>query len=145
LIPFSDQVLLRFVICDLNLPSLLEAAVDDLRIETYTASATAVPPWQPQAGPLASLGQGHPNPWQAGRGEARIDFGLRRGGAIALAVYDLAGRRVRTLAQGDYPAGEHALGWDGRDDAGRAVSAGVYFYRLQTGGEISARRLVLLR
>ncbi|MBM4116746.1 hypothetical protein FJ251_03255, partial [bacterium] len=47
LIPFTNQVQVRFQICDLNLPSLLEAAVDDFRLESYTPSSTGAPDWQP--------------------------------------------------------------------------------------------------
>jgi len=138
-------VQVRFQICDLNLPSLLEAAVDDFRLESYTPSSTGTPDWQPQAGPLALLARSHPNPWQPAGGEAQVAFTLARRTALSLAVYDLAGRAVRHLAAGEYPAGAHRLGWDGKDDAGRAVSAGVYFLRLAAGGEASAQRLVLLR
>ncbi|RKY59295.1 MAG: hypothetical protein DRP95_05200 [Candidatus Latescibacterota bacterium] len=61
-----------------------------------------------------------------------------------LAVYDVKGRKVRTIAEG-IPAGEYAISWDGRDDAGKPVASGVYIVRLRgrTGG--IARRLVLLR
>ena len=61
-----------------------------------------------------------------------------------LAVYDVKGRKVRTLAEG-IPAGEYAISWNGRDDAGKPAASGVYIVRLRghTGG--AARRLVLLR
>ncbi len=63
-----------------------------------------------------------------------------------LAVFDLRGRRVRTLAIGrPGPAGLSAVAWDGRDDQGRAVGAGVYLARLQTRDATASTKLVLVR
>ncbi len=67
------------------------------------------------------------------------------GGRVRLAVFDVAGRRVRVLYDGQTVAGRHALGWDGRDDAGRRLASGVYFARLSLGDEAHNRRLVLMR
>ena len=67
-------------------------------------------------------------------------------GTMALHVYDLTGQRIRDLWTGDKAAGDHALTWDGRDDAGQEVASGVYVYRLQTGdGSDVQRKLLLLR
>ena len=52
---------------------------------------------------------------------------------------------VRTLADGPYPAGIHVLRWDGRDDRGRELASGAYFYRLEADGAREARKLILLR
>ena len=48
---------------------------------------------------------------------------------------------VRAVVDGDYPAGNQDLAWDGRDDGGRAVADGVYLYRLEAGGEIRGLRV----
>ena len=66
-------------------------------------------------------------------------------GAASLGVYDGAGRLVRRLAVGPLGAGEHAIPWDGKDDAGRAAASGVYFVRLEGDGVRSTRKAVLLR
>jgi len=58
---------------------------------------------------------------------------------VRLEVFDLLGRRVATLAQGNYPAGFHAVTWDMRDAGGSAVRPGVYAYRL-VAGDFRARR-----
>jgi hypothetical protein len=90
------------------------------------------------------LGRAVPNPTRAG---ASIDFEIAREQSVTLALFDIAGRHVRTLADGAFAAGRHQVGWDGRDEAGRAVSSGVYFYRLRAASssvEISDR-LVLRR
>jgi flagellar hook assembly protein FlgD len=52
---------------------------------------------------------------------------------------------VRTLADGAYAPGEHALTWDGKDARGQQVSSGVYFYRLEAQGQSHSRSLVLVR
>jgi len=62
-----------------------------------------------------------------------------------LTVFDAAGRRVRTLVNGTLPAGRCEIIWDGRDDAGRAVSAGVYFVRLVSAGTSLTAKAVLVR
>jgi hypothetical protein len=83
-----------------------------------------------------------PNPsWR----EARIGFSLPRAGHARLAIYDLAGARVRTLLDGPAAAGPASATWDGRDARGGDVGAGVYFCRLEIGGEALSRRLVRMR
>lgn len=75
----------------------------------------------------------------------RIGFELSSSGPVELAVYDLRGRLVRRLARGLLPAQQHAVVWDGRDEAGRPVAGGAYLCRLRTSEGGSARRMVLLR
>ena len=65
-------------------------------------------------------------------------------GPVSLRVYDLAGRLVRTLADGRVPVGADSATWDGTDDRGRAVASGVYHYRLQQGSQAVTRKMVLL-
>ena len=60
-------------------------------------------------------------------------------------VYDVAGRRVATLAVGPHHAAAHRVRWDGRDDEGHVVAAGIYFVRLVTGEAHATRRIALLR
>jgi hypothetical protein len=83
-----------------------------------------------------------PNP---ARGATTLRFALPRAGAVRLTVYDAQGRCVRTLADGVRGAGEQAATWDLRDDAGRAVGAGLYFARLEHGREVRVRRIAATR
>jgi hypothetical protein len=83
-----------------------------------------------------------PNPF---RGAATIRFGLAHAGEVQLELFDLAGRRIRTLAQGPHAAGSHAVTWDGRDAGGQHVAAGVYFVRLVTPAATYQSRVVALR
>jgi hypothetical protein len=87
------------------------------------------------------LGTPSPNPFH---GRASLRFGLARAGAVRLELFDLAGRRVRTLADGLLPAGTHVATWDGRDRQGNAVGAGVYFVRLVTPARTFHARVVSL-
>jgi hypothetical protein len=93
--------------------------------------------------PRAGLQPASPNPF---RRDTRLRFGLSRAGAVRLEVFDLAGRRVRALLdERSLPAGTHAVTWDGRDQAGNPVQAGVYLCRIETGGRSESRRIVRLR
>jgi hypothetical protein len=95
------------------------------------------------AEPLAfALHQSVPNP---ARGGAIIGFALPRSGDVELALFGLRGERVRTLVSGMLPAGRRSVAWDGRDDHGRPVPSGVYFYRLVAGDRQAGRKLVLVR
>jgi flagellar hook assembly protein FlgD len=83
-----------------------------------------------------------PNPI-AGAGTIR--FALGASGPARLALYDAAGRRVRTLVEGPLAAGQHTIGWDGRDDRGAQVASGVYFARLNAGRTELCSKVVLMR
>jgi flagellar hook assembly protein FlgD len=87
------------------------------------------------------LHQNAPNPF---RPATTIRFDLPRRGPVSLRVYDVAGRLVRSLVDGSpLEAGRHEAVWDGRNESGRSVGAGLYFYRLQAGSLSETRRMVL--
>lgn len=88
------------------------------------------------------LGQNHPNPFSS---RTAVSYQLARPAWVSLAVYNLLGQKVRTLAEGEQGAGRYTADWDGRDQAGRAAGSGVYFLRLEAGGEAFSRRMLLLR
>jgi len=69
----------------------------------------------------------YPNPFNP---VTMLRFALDAERRVELAVHDARGRRLRRLAAGTWPAGEHALVWDGRDERGRELPSGVYFARL---------------
>jgi hypothetical protein len=66
-------------------------------------------------------------------------------GGATVAVFDLQGRRIATLADGEGRAGRYQLSWDGRDSSGREVAAGVYFVRLESASRQETRKITLLR
>ena len=61
-----------------------------------------------------------------------------------VAIYNVLGQPVRQVWNGALAAGEHRLGWDGRDEQGQPVAAGVYLYRLQVGEQTRIRKMVKL-
>jgi len=67
------------------------------------------------------------------------------GGEVRVAVYDVTGRWVATLADGRYDAGTHVVEWDGRDGAGQPAVSGVYFCRLEAPGFDASRKMVMLK
>lgn len=106
----------------------------------YTAASSVGVPSTPAL--TFDLGATVPNP---ASNLTRIPFTLAKAGPVRLGIYGLRGERVRTLVDGDRPAGLNAVNWDGRDDHGRAVGAGAYFCRLEGFGQARLRPLVWLR
>ncbi|HOX24864.1 MAG TPA: C25 family cysteine peptidase [Candidatus Krumholzibacteria bacterium] len=89
-----------------------------------------------------TLAQNRPNPFNP---LTRIDFALPAAGPVELAIYDLTGRRVAVLVEGEQPAGDHSVVWPGRDERGRALPSGTYVYRLLANGEVLSRKLTLVK
>ncbi len=84
-----------------------------------------------------------PNP-AAGTATFAVELPAPR--TVDAGIFDLAGRRVRTLEPGRVlPAGTHPFAWDGRDEAGRPVEPGIYLVRFRAGDEVQVRRAVRLR
>jgi len=95
-----------------------------------------------------TLAQNFPNPFLphlAGNSETVIEFALPAFANVQLAIYNLTGQRIRTLVQESRQPGRHLVRWDGRDDAGRDVAGGNYFYRLQVGEFVQHQKLALVR
>jgi hypothetical protein len=89
------------------------------------------------------LGQNVPNPFNP---QTTIAFDLPNQSAVRLAVYDVSGRLVDVLLDGDIAVqGRSEVVWQGRDMGGRVVSAGVYFYRLEAGSFSETKRMVLVK
>jgi len=83
----------------------------------------------------------NPNPFH---GATEIRFTLSEPGKVTLAVFDVTGRRVRSLLAGDMLAGPQAVSWDATNERGTAVAPGVYFLRVQTAKARQVQRVVLL-
>ncbi|MCK4414859.1 MAG: choice-of-anchor D domain-containing protein [Candidatus Eisenbacteria sp.] len=90
---------------------------------------------------LLALGQNRPNPLRAG---TCIRFTMTSPGRVRLCIYDIGGRRVRLLIDGFAHAGDQEIRWDGKDDGGEQVAAGVYFYRLAAPGYSGVKKMTVL-
>jgi hypothetical protein len=84
----------------------------------------------------------YPNPFNM---STRIPFELPAQSRVTVTVYDLLGRSVATLVDGEYPAGQHVLTWDGTTGRGQTVASGQYFVRLQTANKFQTRPITLLK
>lgn len=107
--------------------------------KTFDDVLTSVPGYVPDR---YSLAQNFPNPFNP---TTEIEYELKQGGTVELAVFDVAGNRIRTLVSGARPSGPNTVLWDGRDNSGRTVSSGVYFYRIEAGQFTATKRMVLLK
>src|SRR5262249_2267318 len=111
----------------------------DVFAQQIPLSGTVDVPAGTASGPRFS-GSG-PNP---ARTSFDLRFALPRDAHVRLAIYDASGRRVRELMTGAEPAGEHAIGWDLRDERGQPVRSGVYFARLEVEGRTLSQRFTRL-
>lgn len=134
------QVQLKFEAKDGSVPTLVEGAVDDLMIHAILGG-TGVDDEFTIGVPLR-LEQNMPNPFNP---RTEISFALENSGRVDLKVFDVNGRLVKTLIADQMNAGNHQVVWEGRDQNGRPVGSGVYFYRLSAGGEVKSRSMVLIK
>ncbi|MBU8923489.1 MAG: T9SS type A sorting domain-containing protein [Bacteroidales bacterium] len=84
----------------------------------------------------------YPNPFNPA---TTINYDLKTALPVTLAVYNVAGQKIRQLITGEMQNGYNTVQWDGTDDRGNQISSGVYFYRLKAGDEVVTHRMVLLR
>jgi len=92
---------------------------------------------------VAAVSLVRPNPFTS---ETSVHYSVPTGGSsVAIRLYDIRGRLVRTLEDGTRAGGEFDAAWDGRDDAGRSLPAGVYFCRAEIGDWSETRKMVLVR
>jgi hypothetical protein len=84
----------------------------------------------------------YPNPFNPG---TTISFSCPQPAEVTLTIYDLQGQRVCQLIQSEFPAGYHKTFWNGRDDAGKIVAAGIYFYQIEAKLLSSGQRNVMVK
>lgn len=137
---FRGPVLLRFHFASDEQYGFEGWYIDDIRIATErtTDAGEDTPP----GGAVTALMSPWPNPFNP---SVNIPFSLAAEGPVELSIFDVSGRLVRLLVDRPLPAGPHSASWDGRNDAGKTVSSGVYFCRMSAGIHESSHRLVLMR
>ncbi len=92
--------------------------------------------------PVTALNGAYPNPFNP---STTIRFSLAEAGPVELRIYDLSGRRIRSLIDGRLDAGAHEFDWKGRDDAGHVLASGVYFLLFKAGETTDTGKLILLK
>ncbi|MCP4293423.1 MAG: T9SS type A sorting domain-containing protein [bacterium] len=85
----------------------------------------------------------HPNPFNP---RTNISFELPTPDSVVVEIYDVTGRLVRRLVQGEnYPAGNHLITWNGNDDLGQTLSSGIYLYRVHASGQSLGGKMTMIR
>ena len=88
------------------------------------------------------LGKNFPNPFSGG---TTIQYGLKEAGSVKLSVYNTRGQLIRTLVNESKGAGTFQANWNGRDASGQKVSAGVYFFRLETSEGVKTAKGLMIK
>lgn len=123
---------------------------------SFTLDATSAQSWSTRLGGVTgveteppprvrvpfALFQNHPNPFHA---STAIFYSIPTPTHLLLNIYDITGRRVRTLVDDRIEAGRHHIFWKGFDDQGRRVPTGTYFSRLAMDGQLRVRKMTLIR
>lgn len=91
--------------------------------------------------PNFSLEQNYPNPFNP---TTTISYLIDKPGYVNLTIYNITGQRVRTLVDGYRSNGSHITIWNGLDERGGSLAAGIYFYRLRSGDQIQSRKMLLV-
>jgi len=122
-------------------PNNNESVIENALAWLLAEDPAALPDALPGSSPVLTTG---PNPV---RGPAEIGFVLNGTGArdLQLSLMSASGRLVRSFVHGPVSSGNHRIAWDGRDDSGHLVAAGVYFVRLRTEEGASSARLLVVR
>ena len=119
-------------------------AVSDIREITFSGLATSVREQELVQNVLSSfvLRQNYPNPFNP---STTIQYDIPHAGEITIAIYDIQGRLVRSLASLTQQAGTHSAIWDGHNDSGVNVSSGNYFCRVDFNHSFLVKKLLLLK
>ncbi len=135
---------------ELNAQDNYWSAADSAAIAAQIEGAVAWVPFRTEEGASKAvalpadfaLHPAYPNPFNA---EVALSFDLPKEASVALVLYDALGRPVRHLVDGPLAAGRYRFVWDGRDQGGRVVASGIYFYRLAADSFVAVGRLALVR
>ena len=139
---FSDgeEILIRFRLFADDFVNGWGWAIDNLMIQPGATDTEA----EADLPTTFALEQNYPNPFNP---TTTIQYRLGETAAVTLTIFDVSGRRVRTLLSGQVQgAGGHRVLWDGRSDGGVSVASGTYLYRLEAGDRfVQTRRMVLVK
>jgi len=125
--------------------SFVEVMESEVRDGNFAVNGTALPaPLQIQTRPEAfALANNYPNPFNPA---TTIKYALPEASDVKLEIYNVVGQVVRTLVADHQNAGRYVVQWDATNDSGHSLSSGIYFYRLQAGGEfLEVKKMLLVK
>ncbi len=114
---------------------------DDLSF-TRISGVTSVEPVADNMPKVFELSNNYPNPFNP---STVIQYAVPRATNVSLVIYNILGQQVRTLVDEPQNAGRFTVTWDGRDNVGRVVGSGVYFYRLSAGETAIVKKMVMVK
>ncbi len=88
------------------------------------------------------LSQNYPNPFNL---VTRINYALPKNAEVEIEIFDILGRKVKSMDLGMQSAGYKTAAWDGKNDSGQEVASGIYFYRIKAGDFVQSRKMTLLK
>lgn len=91
---------------------------------------------------INELSKNYPNPFNP---DTNISFSIKEDGFVSLKIYNTRGQLVRTLVSENLQEGVHFTSWNGKDNSNKAVSSGIYFYKMDSKNYSSARKMLLLK
>ena len=89
-----------------------------------------------------ALAQNYPNPFNP---ETKIQYSIPVQTNVELGIYNILGQKVTTLVSGVQTAGNYGITWNGKDNSGRSVASGVYFYQLRAGNNEIVKKMMLMK
>ncbi len=128
---------------DTSVPQVLQLDASTTPFSLFIGKRSEIDRELEQLSPaLFSLKQNYPNPFSP---QTTIEYSLPSSQTVDLSVYDIMGRHIITLQQGEREAGFHRIQWNGYDQNRHKVANGVYFYRLQAGPWMQSHKMTLVR
>jgi len=140
-IPRPEQPRVHINLWQIDLPEGDQEVV----LDAFTFVPVGGPTGVTDDAPVATksyLSDAFPNPFNP---TTKIGYTMLTDGIAEIAIYDVRGRRVRTLVHGIAAAGYKEVVWDGRNDSGGRVVSGVYLYQLRTGSVVETKKMVMLK
>jgi hypothetical protein len=134
---------------DLDVPSgtytyhataMYNYAMESVASNTVTLDHTEAP--TPLVPAETALCGNYPNPFNP---TTQINFALHEASKVSIVVYNIKGEKVKTLINEPMEAAQHHITWNGTDDDNRAVSSGIYFYKMQTSRYTSTKKMILMK
>jgi len=91
------------------------------------------------------LMQNYPNPFKPNHESTVIQFNLKKTGITEVSIYNVKGQKVRTLTRENMQIGDHSLQWNGKNENGKLVASGVYFYSVTQDEKQVTKKMIIMK